>query len=100
MDTDLLKRKLLEVKSKVSQRDASDRQETTAGSVTDTSPLLHAKGVDREANKVPPAHGPAEGGLGVNGFTGLALSELLFVEIFAGTARLSKHAREAGSSSS
>ena len=96
MDTDLLKRKLVEVKAKFSQRDAVDRQETTAGSDTDASNLLHAKSVDREANKVPPAHGPAEGGWGVNGFTGLALSELLFVEIFAGTARLSKHAREAG----
>ena len=57
---------------------------------------MHAKSVTREANKVPPTPGPAEKGLSPRSFTGLAASELLFVEIFAGTARLSKHAREAG----
>ena len=96
VDTDLLKRKLMEVKSKYSQGVNSDRKETTTGSGTDDSSFVHAKSVTREANKVPPTPGPAEKGLGPRSFTGLAATELLFVEIFAGTARLSKHAREAG----
>ena len=96
MNTDLLKRKLMEVKSKYSQGVNSDYKEATTGSGTDDSSFVHAKSVTREANKVPLSTGPAGKGVGPKSFTGVAVSELLFVEVFAGTARLSKHAREAG----
>ena len=81
MDTDLLKRKLMDVKSKYSQGVTSDGKGAATGSGTDDSGFLHAKSVNREANKVPPKPGPAEEGLGPKSFTGLAVSELLFVEI-------------------
>ena len=63
--------------------------------VTEEVLQKRATSMTREANKVPPVEISANGKI-QQSFTGMSVSDLLFVEIFAGTARLSKHAREAG----
>ena len=65
-------------------------------SVIDGHPFQHATSVASGVNKVPQEHSKSDTGLEPKCFTGFAVSDLIFVEIYAGTARLSKHAKEAG----
>lgn len=92
-----MKRKLVEAKLKHSQGvDSNNKQvNLTDKSVTKEFLQERATSMAREANKVPPVEN-SENRPFQQRFTGMSVSDLLFVEIFAGTARLSKHAREAG----
>ena len=93
-----LKRKLEQVKEKCSKRAKQffTVDEEVDKSVTDGLPCEHATSVTSEANKVPQQNSKPAQGLEGDSFTDSAISDLMFVEIFAGTARLSKHAKEAG----
>jgi hypothetical protein len=92
-----LKRKLAEAKLKHSQGVDSNNKHVnlTDKSVTKEFLQERATSMAREANKVPPVENSVNRPFQQR-FTGMSVSDLLFVEIFAGTARLSKHAREAG----
>ena len=64
-------------------------------SETDHS-AVRAKSAISEDNKGPQTSEDSGSRTNLKCFTDVAVSDLLFVEIFAGTARLSKHARDAG----
>ena len=65
-------------------------------SVTEERTVQGATSAVSGVNKVPQESNGSGTRSDLDSFTGLPISDLLFVEIFAGTARLSKHAREAG----
>ena len=65
-------------------------------SVTEERTVQGATSAVSGVNKVPQESNGSGTRSTLDSFTGLQISDLLFVEVFAGTARLSKHAREAG----
>ena len=88
-----MKRKLEEAK-KAQYHKAHFAQQ--GSSVTDGHMDKRAKSTPVEDNFVPsPMVSTAADNVPIN-FTGVSVTDLLFVEIFAGTAKLSKQARDAG----
>ena len=86
------------MKEQYSKRVKEHGRETTQdeSSATDVHQPEHATSVTSGVNKVPQEYSKSEHGLEQKRFTGYTVSDLIFVEIYAGTARLSKHAKEAG----
>ena len=97
-DTAFLKRKLEDAKVEYSKRvkQVSTIENEQKPSVTEKLVEESAIGTSSGDNKVPHGSESSASRPLLGRFTDLEISDLLFVEIFAGTARLSKHAREAG----
>ena len=67
-----------------------------SSSVTEGNMDKRAKSTGREDHIVPPPFVSTMEDNAPTNFTGVSVTDLLFVEIFAGTAKLSKQARDTG----